>query len=182
MKRVFKRQQNGFVLVVSMIFLIIMTMLAVTAIKKATLDEKVTGNLRAQDLAFQAAEKALRFCESNLVLAVGSLQMCQLRTGATVQVIPSKKEPDITDVTRNFPDEWSKAANWTGGGEFPATQLAGVNQISNVVEQPRCMVERWEIPNDRGKDFYPYVITARGIGSVNTAVVWLQEVIRCGNN
>lgn len=182
MKQKSQRQQSGFVLVVSMIFLIIMTMLAVTAIKKATLDEKVTGNLRAQDLAFQAAEKALRFCESNLVLAVGSLQMCQLSPSATVQVIPSKKESDITDVTKNFPDEWSKAANWEDGGEFPATKLAGVNQISNVVEQPRCMIERWEIPNDRGKDFYPYVITARGVGSVDTAVVWLQEVIRCGNN
>ncbi len=66
MRNNFRAKQNGFVLAISMIFLIVMTMLAVTAIKKATMDEKVTGNLRAHDLAFHAAEKALRFCESNL--------------------------------------------------------------------------------------------------------------------
>jgi type IV pilus assembly protein PilX len=182
MRNNFRAKQAGFVLAISMIFLIVMTMLAVTAIKKATMDEKVTGNLRAHDLAFHAAEKALRFCESNLELAVVSLRMCQLRVGSTIIVAPSTKEPDMSDVTKNFPDQWNNPLNWKGGGPHNATTLVGVNMIANVAAQPQCMIERWEIPNERGRDFYPYVITARGVGSVDTAVVWLQEVLRCGNN
>ena len=54
------REQNGFVLVVSLIFMLIMTVLAVTAIQRSILDEKVTGNLRSQNIALQAAETALR--------------------------------------------------------------------------------------------------------------------------
>lgn len=182
MRNNFRAKQNGFVLAISMIFLIVMTMLAVTAIKKATMDEKVTGNLRAHDLAFHAAEKALRFCESNLELAVGSLKMCQLRVGSTIIVAPSTKQPDMSDVTKNFPDQWTNTANWKNAGPHNATTLAGVNVIANVFSQPQCMIERWEMPNERGREFYPYVITARGVGSVDSAVVWLQEVIRCGNN
>ncbi|MBR7801080.1 pilus assembly PilX family protein [Undibacterium fentianense] len=183
MKFKFHQKQRGFVLAVSMIFLIVMTMLAVTAIKKATLDEKVTANLRAQDLAFQAAEKALRFCESFIVLTVGALDMCKISDASPVKAIPSQKPANIADVTSNFPDEWTKAANWKGAGANNAVKLSEANSIVNVADQPQCMIERWEQPNDRGgEQFYPYVITARGVGSVDTAVVWLQEVIRCGNN
>ncbi|MBC3874615.1 pilus assembly PilX family protein [Undibacterium flavidum] len=179
----FIHRQQGFVLVVSMIFLIIMTMLAVTAIKKATMDEKVTSNLRAQDMAFQAAEKALRLCESSLILEIGDTNICKSRIGSTIPVIPSTRPSDVTNVNSNFPNQWSVASNWQdSGGAYPATRLIGASQLPNVVEQPRCMIERWEIPNERGKDFYPYVITARGVGSSSTAVVWLQEIIRCGNN
>ena len=70
------RHEKGFVLAISMIFLIVMTLLAVSAIKRSTLDEKITANLRTQNLSFQAAEKALRFCERFLDLAAGSVTMC----------------------------------------------------------------------------------------------------------
>ncbi|MBX9869932.1 MAG: hypothetical protein K2X63_09050, partial [Burkholderiaceae bacterium] len=40
-------QQRGFVLVVSLIFLVVMTLLATSAIRKNILDEKLVGNLRS---------------------------------------------------------------------------------------------------------------------------------------
>lgn len=176
-------RQSGFVLAVSMIFLLVMTMLAVTAIRKATLGEKITGNLRMQDIAFQAAEKALRFCESNLVLTAGDTGMCQPADGATVAVIPSTLAPNAADVTANFPTAWQNMDNWKSSGLTSATTLSGPNVMENVAAQPQCMIERWEMPNSsqERQGFDPYVITARGVGSVDTAVVWLQEVIRCGN-
>jgi len=180
-----RRKQAGFVLAVSMIFLIVMTMLAVTAIKKATMDEKVSGNLRAQNLAFDAAEKALRFCESNIELAAGDTEICKMKLGATVLVIPPTRPYRDDDVNANFPIEWSNMDNWNERGPNNAVRLNGINAVPNVATQPQCMIERWEIPSNRGEypgdQFYPYVITARGAGSTGTAVVWLQEVIRCGN-
>lgn len=180
-----RRKQAGFVLAVSMIFLIIMTMLAVTAIKKATMDEKVSGNLRAQNLAFDAAEKALRFCESNIELAAGDTEMCKMKLGATVLVIPPTRPYRDDDVNANFPIEWSNMDNWNERGPNNAVRLNGINAVPNVAMQPQCMIERWEMPSNRGEypgeQFYPYVITARGVGSTATAVVWLQEVLRCGN-
>lgn len=176
-----KKSQAGFVLAVSMIFLVIMTVLAITAIKKATLDEKITGNLRTQDMAFQAAEKALRFCESWIELRAGNAKICQARTGAIV--LPTTLEFNPADVTANFPIAWQNMANWTGSGGL-STELSGTDAMTGVASQPRCMVERWEMPGERPEDAQlrsPYVITARGVGSVSTAVVWLQEVIRCGN-
>lgn len=171
------KNQRGFVLPVSMIFLIVMTMLAVTAIRKATMDEKIGGNLRAQESAFQAAEKGLRFCERSLDLAAGSTTMCQLRMGSTVNVLPSEDAYDDTNVMANFPKRWQDKTIWTSAN---AVTVSGVDELKGVASQPQCIVERWPLPG-RDQNSWPYVITARGVGSVNTAVVVLQEVIRCGN-
>lgn len=172
-----RRTQKGFVLPVSMIFLIVMTMLAVTAIRKATLDEKVGGNLRSQESAFQAAEKALRFCERQLDLAAGSTTMCQKRTTSTLTVYDSTGAYSESDVMANYPSKWKAANVWTSGD---ATTMSGVDALTGVASQPQCLVERWPLPG-RDSSNWPYVITARGVGPVDTAVVVLQEVIRCGN-
>jgi type IV pilus assembly protein PilX len=171
------KNQRGFVLPVSMIFLIVMTMLAVTAIRKATMDEKIGGNLRAQESAFQAAEKALRFCERAIDLAAGSTTMCQMRAGSTVTVLPIDKEYRDADVKENFPEGWRVPSIWTSAN---AVTVSGVDELKGVASQPQCIVERWPLPG-RDQNSWPYVITARGVGSVNTAVVVLQEIIRCGN-
>lgn len=162
------RKQAGFVLAVSMIFLIVMTLLAVTAMKKATLEEKIGGNLRAQNMAFQSAEKALRYCESAIVLTTGSAKMCTMRSGKESWEVPATVE---------FPQLWKTKDNWTKA----VAQVLPSAEMSGVASAPRCMIERWAIPSDRGKEFYPYVVTARGVGSVDSAVVVLQEVIRCGS-
>lgn len=170
-------RQKGFVLPVSMIFLIVMTMLAITAIRKSTLDEKVVGNLRAQESAFQAAEKGLRFCERQLDLAAGSTTMCQLRTGSTVQIPSNNADTDPNNVMANFPTKWKEKTVWASAY---ALTVSGVDQITGVASQPQCIVERWPVPG-RDRNSWPYVITSRGVGTVDTAVVMLQEIIRCGN-
>lgn len=177
------RSEQGFVLPISLIFLVVMTLLAITAIRKATMDEKVGGNLRAQEAAFQAAEKALRFCERTIVLATGDREMCKQRAGATIPV----QSPDTVtlesvnaqDIKSTFPEKWKYKSNWVGGSKI-ATALSGADVQTGVVEQPSCMIERWPLIG-REDRYYPYVITARGVGTTDTAVVYLQEVIRCGN-
>ena len=116
--RIMRKKEGGFVLAVSMIFLVVMTVLAITAIRKATLDEKVSGNLRAQEVAFQAAEKALRFCERVIDLAAGSTTICQTRNNTiTVYENPAGVEYNDEDVRQNFPTRWNQIANWVGNAK-----------------------------------------------------------------
>jgi type IV pilus assembly protein PilX len=155
--------QQGFVLATSLIFLVIMTLLAVTAIRRATLDEKVTGNLREQNLAFQAAERALRYCQNEY---------------EQKRIIPREKGlPSI-------PIEWESTSNWVVGSGI-ATQLPA-GTVRNVISQPQCMIEKWDIATskdqaDPTKSGLVHLITARGVGSTANAVVWLQVTLRDGS-
>lgn len=199
MKISLKKYQKGFVLAVSMIFLVVMTVLAITAIRRTTMDEKVATNLRVQNVAFQAAEKALRFCESVLDLDTGNLNMCErkpntalsptqaavLRYGTEDTPLYPARDPVPNDPKGNFPNLWANMANWTGNGAI-ATSLAAPDLVVNVASQPQCLIEQWKFAKLKPADPdlprpWAYVITARGVGNVNTAVVWVQEVIRCGN-
>lgn len=60
------RAQRGAVLIVSLLILILLTLLGLTAIQASTVQERIVGNTRSLDLAFQAAEAALREGEDQL--------------------------------------------------------------------------------------------------------------------
>jgi len=61
-----KKQQSGIVLVIGLIMLLLMTLIGVTAMQVTSLEEKMAGNFRNHNVAFQAAESALRYAESHL--------------------------------------------------------------------------------------------------------------------
>ena len=54
------RRERGAALVVALVFLLVMTVLGVTSMRTTTLQERMAGNLQDKNLAFQAAEAALR--------------------------------------------------------------------------------------------------------------------------
>ena len=54
------RRQTGAVLIVSLLFLVILTILGVTAMSGTTLEHRMAGNTRDHAIALQAAEAALR--------------------------------------------------------------------------------------------------------------------------
>ncbi|MDE2430231.1 MAG: hypothetical protein KGM99_16030 [Burkholderiales bacterium] len=169
--------QKGFVLVTAMIFLVIMTLLAVTSIQRATNEEKVSGNIRAQNLAFQAAEAALRFCQKDLE-ATGPNGRLPLDPGTTKTLsgIPINEYPPANTATSPppMPTLWSDKTKWTNATSYTLAD----NTILNVAAQPQCMIENWLFPKPKGGVYYDYVITARAVGSTTTSVVWLQATIR----
>jgi type IV pilus assembly protein PilX len=63
----FPKQQTGAVLIIGLFILVVITLIGISAIQTTTLEEKMTGNMRDHDLAFQAAESALRDAEINLI-------------------------------------------------------------------------------------------------------------------
>ena len=61
-----RRSQRGMVLMISLLLLLVLTVIGLAATRTTTLDERTAVNQRDQDLAFQAAEAALRDGESQL--------------------------------------------------------------------------------------------------------------------
>lgn len=57
-------RQRGAVLVVSLIMLLIVTLIAVSSMQGTIMEEKMAGNTRDRNLAFQTAESALREAET----------------------------------------------------------------------------------------------------------------------
>ena len=65
------RRERGAILIITLMFLVLLTIVGVASISSSTLEEKMAGNLRAQYPAFQAAESALRDAEIDLEAGIG---------------------------------------------------------------------------------------------------------------
>jgi type IV pilus assembly protein PilX len=159
-----RKLYNGVALPVVLIFLVVMMALGVTAIRNVTLGEKMAGNQRNQQLAFQAAEQALRFCEN------------MVRTNSTwTSVI----QPVSTGA-----NNWEVDANWTNTKSVDILSAATATS-QGLVAPPRCMTEDvsktlaldvTEIVRD--KSIRAFRITARASGGADTAVVMLQSYLK----
>jgi type IV pilus assembly protein PilX len=57
------RRQRGAVMIVSLVFLLVITMLAVGGMQNTLLEEKMAGNASDRNLAFQSTESAVREAE-----------------------------------------------------------------------------------------------------------------------
>jgi type IV pilus assembly protein PilX len=55
-----RNRQRGMVLIVSLVMLLALTLLGLAAMQNSSLEERMAGNARAENLAFQATEAALR--------------------------------------------------------------------------------------------------------------------------
>ena len=58
-----RQTQRGAALIIGLIFLVLLTLIGVTAMQSTTMEEKMAGNMRERDRAFQGAESALRSAE-----------------------------------------------------------------------------------------------------------------------
>ena len=158
-------RERGAVLIVALVFLVIMTVLGVTAMRTTTLQERMAGNVRDSNLAFQSAEAALR--EGEQFLQQATLPQFNGANG----LLPM--EEDAGQVTF-----WNAYA-WNGNGRVTAS-------VAGVIEAPRYVIE--ELPalpaeGDSAKfgalpDVGFYRVTARAAGGTQDAVSILQTTYR----
>jgi type IV pilus assembly protein PilX len=130
-----RASQNGAVLVVSMLLLLVLTILAIGASQTTRLQERMAGNTRDVDLAFQASEAGLRAAEDFLSNPATSLAPCSNPASATCYVLQQGHFAN-TDLTRQT-DTW-----WRTNGKpygAPTTQ-----EVQGVVEEPRFVVEEFQ--------------------------------------
>lgn len=69
-------RQKGMVLMVSLVFLLLLSMLGVSSMQNATLQEKMAGSLTFRNQAFQTAEAVLRAAESTITATGFVLPAC----------------------------------------------------------------------------------------------------------
>lgn len=170
---------RGSALVISLIILLVMTLIGITSMNTSIMEERMAGNMHNRNLAFQAAESALRKGEA------------WIAAQTTLPDVSTDGSSGIWDVAAADPDTTNNKAWWeesTRDGSWwtsNAVANSGGDTISGVAAQPAYVVE--ELPPISGsleaglpvdnKDIYLQV-TARGVGGDGTAVVLLQSTYK----
>jgi len=119
------RQQNGVALVVSLIVLVCLTMLGLTAMQRTTLDLAMAGNQREIGLMFQSAELGLVSAENFIEASTTNADFDDASLG--LYTVPDK------DPAYRSPDYFD-SADWTAASQTAATSL-------DAYEQPRFKIE-----------------------------------------
>jgi type IV pilus assembly protein PilX len=112
------RQQRGVTLIVTLVMLVLITLVGVSSIRNSTMDERMAGNSRDRDKAFQAAEAAVQTC----------LAAIQAETYAGTPLTPAAS---------NATPVWEVAANWANANSVEVN----LGTAARLAAQPRCMYE-----------------------------------------
>ena len=188
--------QRGVVLIISLILLVVISLLAVTSMRNAGSSESVSGNVRRTELATEAAEIALRFCEEHVLTVIDS------SPPLTMTPTPQTNPPTPIILAPTDPPKWQDKLTSTSWDTKDSPAAASAPLLENKVNQagiaktyqrpPECMIEMQFPPGGSNKTLTrmsSFVITARGFGpevlSADSArsrpqgsEVWLQSHIQ----
>jgi type IV pilus assembly protein PilX len=70
------RRQQGFVLIIGLLFLVVLTLLSLSMFRSFNLQESIAGNTREKQRTFEAAQSALAYGEWWLGLGGGNVSEC----------------------------------------------------------------------------------------------------------
>ena len=159
--------QRGWVLVVGLVILVMLTILSMALMKTARLEEKMAGATRDMNLSFQAAETALRAAES--FIEAQTLESIFDTTGEGVY--NQETDEHANPFTSNWDDTDSKA-------------IAGA--LEGVTSSPRYMIKKLKKIGESnltitgyGDDDAPrptvFRVTVRGTGGTNDRATLLRS-------
>lgn len=180
-----KHRQSGAALITGLIFLVVLSMIGVTAARMSTLEERMSGNMRDRAIAMQAAELCLRDAEQDIRNAVsasarnisgitGFFSDCgkATTTDATDDGLCYSGPGTATAIISG--NNFANAIATTAYGDY-----TGAADIAGLSAQPRYVIEGLsKLPSGSGGVVFFYRITARAQGVNSNTVVWLQEVFR----
>lgn len=187
--------QQGATLLTGLIFLVVLTLIGVTAARMSSLEERMAGNLRDRAIAMQAAEMALRDAERDIMRTGGALARsralsqlpfaadCHAGGAADLQGLCDRRNPPTSYTTTSI--VWpafslhgiTRAAltlDMTRAPSVTYGTFTGAPAIVGIPTPPTYVIERFE-KNIGGIKYY-YRITARAQGINDNTVVWLQEI------
>ncbi|KAA0986796.1 MULTISPECIES: PilX N-terminal domain-containing pilus assembly protein [unclassified Pseudomonas] len=122
--------QRGMALLVSLVFLLLLTLIGLSSMQNATLQEKMAASVTLRNQSFQGAESALRVGESAVQLDTFSLPVCS----GTTQCAPPAESSTITGAGFNSTSGVTWIASGSGfyGVQNIGTTLTAVNVPSNT--------------------------------------------------
>lgn len=171
--------QNGAALITGLIFLVVLTLISLSAIKSTSLEERMAGNARDQDVAFQAAEAGVR----DAMKTLGGLPPTSFVAGCSNGLcLNNPVTPVWTTITNN--NQWTSSKTKAYAGTLT---LDGATPLAT---QPRYIIEL--VPNTvaafgssaatgkgitSGAQLTPYRITARGWGMTGQTQATVQATV-----
>lgn len=182
-------KQNGAVLLVSLIILLIMTVIGTSGITSVTLEERMVSNMYDDNLSFQTGETALRDCEDYIAqLGIDRKQLQgAIGGGATPDASTEFWESDVSGAANSPASLWSGStgltywwqdANFWGlnGMLYETTDAAQTDLMAlangAVAANPRCIREEVNFQADDKQEsvltktgWYHYQSTAAATGS-----------------
>ena len=169
-------RQRGSALVVAMLLLLATMLMAVAAVRTSSLEERMAGNLRDHQAAFQSAEAALR--DGEQTIATSGAPFKPLRPGLFTSAC-------LTGLCRSAPgaplwsnfstSDWASGKTWAYGGVTAATALAGVGSAPRFAIEYQGTLQ----PIEPGKPCVAlFLVTARAAGSSTASETILQSVYR----
>jgi len=167
-------RERGTALVMALVFLTILTLLGVAAMGTTTLEEKMAGNTKDRNLAFQAAESALVAAEKWFNGLANKPTFPDNNNGFYLMYSCATPATPVWDCA-----PWSATSAGNGVAFYAGT-------LNNVKTAPKYIVEDLgEMPEDGGSLKIPTQykstgntvvrITARGTGGTDAAVAMVQS-------
>jgi len=165
------RRQRGVVLVVSLILLLVMTLLAVGAMRSSNLEERMAGNSQDASVALQAAEAAVREGER----AVQQTSVPQSGSAGVYAEPDPLAQPRWKTVNWESKTEVIAYAGFAGAPGSLEKASAGyfIEQLPRVVGQGESLAS--DAPVD---EIGYYRVTARGVGISGRAQAVLQTTYK----
>jgi len=169
------KRQTGVTLIVAMILVVLIALTAAASMRSATSSEQVVNSLRLEALAQQYAEMALRFCETQLVMAPADR-------------VPALRNFDTGAAASLANASWRRAVSWHPAGNaaiIPAAMVANAeNSTFAPPMSPECLIDK--VTLSTGNE--ALLVTARGFSpgyrahattgeTLGGSVVWLQSTL-----
>jgi type IV pilus assembly protein PilX len=172
--------QRGVSLVLVMVFLVILSILGITAMQSSTLSARVARNEADRNVAFQAAEAALRDAENDITYKRFDKTACSTAiAGCRAAPIDGLLNFDATctnglcaGVAGSAP--WETATVWaTTGNSVAYGTRTGATALPFVAQQPRYLIEGFTLGDDT-----VYRVTSVGFGANLSTQIMLQSSVK----
>jgi type IV pilus assembly protein PilX len=172
-----RQRQRGGALVAVLLLLVVTMIMALGSLRTANLEERMAGNTRERQVAFQLAEAALRDAEQTIASDTDGpfvpLRPNQFTAACTAGLCRSA--PDTALWTSFTTADWAGAKTWNYGAATGAALPAG------AAAAPRFAIEYQGTlqPIEPGKPCVAlFLLTARAVGANVATDVVLQSVYR----
>lgn len=168
---------SGAALIMSLVILLVLTVLGISAMKSAGQQENIVGNLRDHDLAFFAANSALAYAEGRLSTELTPPESNQQRSYGTI--IPADA---FNSVSEDLAGTAYNASIWGTPGNTTQYTTLYPKTLTGVAYPPSYIIQlidrNCDGPNLKNKVHghctYVYRITTRGFGGTVNSRVLLQ--------
>lgn len=183
-----RSQQAGFVLVASLILMVVITLIGVAMFRGVSLQEKVAGNLRQKQVAFDIAQNTLIFGQNFLSPpppATAPTAVACSNAAATIGQAPNT--PVVCTKTSAYPpDEATLVAALSGGaagtpytpGGNAALTVNATGGANAVYALPRLSIQL--IGNQAGTGNPLYRLTAVAWGGSKNSLAVVQSTFALG--